>query len=128
MDIERIAPPASEHLEARILGETRADQVEGFRRFLKIETERLRMKHRLGLGGVEIASGRSDQIDLVVTRVCQLAAEEADRVARRELAQCAVVALGGYGRRELAPFSDVDLLVLHPGKVSDGVRQFVEPD
>jgi len=126
MDIERLALPAPEHLDARVMGDSRADKVEAFRRFLKIETERLRMKHRLGLGGVEIATGRSDQVDLVVTRVCQLAAEDADRVARRELSQCAVVALGGYGRRELAPFSDVDLLVLHPGKVSDGVRHFVE--
>ena len=100
--------------------------METFRRFLKIETERLRMKHRLGLGGIEIATGRSDQVDLVVTRICQLAAEGADRTARRELSQCAVVALGGYGRRELAPFSDVDLLFLHPGKLSDGLRHFVE--
>ena len=78
------------------------------------------MRHRLGMGGAEIAGGRSDQVDLVVTRVCQVAAEEADRTARRELAQCAVIALGGYERRELAPYSDVDLLFLHAGRVSEG--------
>ena len=31
----------------------------------------------------------------------------------------AVVALGGYGRRELFPYSDVDLLYLLDGKVSE---------
>src|SRR4249920_2803150 len=85
-------------------------QVEAFRRFLKLENERLRMRHQLGLGGAEIAASRSDQVDILVKRVCQVAAAPADRSAQRELLQCAVVALGGYGRGELAPHSDVDLL------------------
>jgi [protein-PII] uridylyltransferase len=126
MEAERVALPGREALERHALGDSRSDHVEAFRRFLRLETERLRMRHRLGLGGAEIAGGRSDQVDLVVTRVCQVAAEEADREARRELVQCAVVALGGYGRRELAPHSDVDLLFLHAGKVSPCVRRFVE--
>jgi [protein-PII] uridylyltransferase len=99
--------------------------VEGFRRFLKIEGERLRTRHRLGLGGTEIASGRSDYVDVLVRRVCQAAAA-ADRAAESELRQCAVVALGGYGRAELAPHSDVDLLFLHPGRSSSAVAAFVE--
>jgi [protein-PII] uridylyltransferase len=126
MEADRLALAGRDTLERPALGDSRAGHVEAFRRFLRLETERLRMRHRLGLGGAEIAGGRSDQVDLVVTRVCQIAAEDADREARRELAQCAVVALGGYGRRELAPYSDVDLLFLHGGKVSPGLRRFVE--
>jgi [protein-PII] uridylyltransferase len=99
-------------------------RIESFRRYLRLETERLRMRHRLGLGGAAIARGLSDRVDVVVTEVCQVAAEGAD--ARSALTECAIVALGGYGRRELAPYSDVDLLFLHTGRVSDGVRLFAE--
>ena len=126
MEAERLALPGRDASDRPALGDPGTDPVESFRRFLRLETERLRMRHRMGLGGAEIAGGRSDQVDLVVTRVCQISAEDADPDARRELVQCAVVALGGYGRRELAPHSDVDLLFLHGGKVSPGLRRFVE--
>jgi [protein-PII] uridylyltransferase len=96
------------------------------RRFLKLETERLRMRQGLGLGGGEVAAVRSDLVDHVLRRICSEVADAAGREAQRELAGCAVVALGGYGRRELSPCSDVDLLFLHAGSPTKPLKDFVE--
>jgi len=103
-----------------------APPLEAFKRFLKVETERLRTRHRFGLGGREIARGRSDLVDVVVGRACQLAATEFAPSLPGEQQQVAVVALGGYGRRELAPGSDVDVLFLHADRADEDIRAVVE--
>jgi [protein-PII] uridylyltransferase len=126
LERESIRTHAAERLRGADAAAEHARRVELFKRFLKLETDRLRMRHRMGLGGVEIAGTRAYQIDQVVIRACQLAAEAAGPSAVAELSRCAIVALGGYGRAELAPYSDVDLLFLHRGKPSEALTAFVE--
>lgn len=123
---ESIQEHADERLAPHVLGLRRKAQIDGFKRFLELEAQRLRMRHRSGNGGLQIASIRSHQIDLVVTRICRLVAAETSSLYDHDLEKVAVVALGGYGRAELAPFSDVDLLFLHSGKAPTEVRPFVE--
>ncbi len=123
---ESIQEHAEERLSPHVLGLRRKAQIDGFKRFLELETQRLRMRHRSGNGGLQIASIRSHQIDLVVTRICRLVAAETSSLYDHDLEKVAVVALGGYGRAELAPFSDVDLLFLHSGKAPTEVRPFAE--
>jgi [protein-PII] uridylyltransferase len=115
-----------EWTEPAPVAEHAASVVASLRSFLKDETDRLRARQGLGLGGHEIAAARSALVDHVVTRACREAAASAEPAARRQLLQCAVVALGGYGRRELSPFSDVDLLFLHGGATSPTLASFVE--
>lgn len=117
---------AESTLDASAAGGGSAEPAEAFKRFLKVETERLRTRHRFGLGGREIATGRSDLVDVVVRRACQLAACEFAPALPGEQGQIAVVALGGYGRRELAPCSDVDLLFLHADRADEDIRAVVE--
>src|SRR5688500_6245707 len=123
---ERILDHANERLSAPEALSGRATQIEAFKRFLKIEVERLRIRHRLGMGGGDIAEGRSYVVDLVICKVCQLAASELDPADTMEVGQVAAIALGGYGRKELSPYSDIDLLFLHPGRPSKKVKLFVE--
>lgn len=125
IDLERLLTEANDKLAVSSVATKRLEQVEAFRRFLKLEMERLRIRHRFGLGGLEIATGRSYLVDLVLCRACRQAASEIGP-SETELESCAVAALGGYGRRELAPFSDVDVLFLHAGRRSKVVRKFVE--
>src|SRR3954470_6542797 len=125
IDFEKMLVHANERLAAIRLAAERQQQAEAFKKFLKIETERLRIRHRFGLGGVEIARGRSYLIDMVVCRACQLAAADL-HASETELNNFAVIALGGYGRRELSPFSDVDLLFLHAGSRTSEAKRFVE--
>src|ERR1044071_7084667 len=124
INLEKILDHANEKLAIINAATGREEQVEAFKKFLKIETERLRIRHRFGLGGGEIARGRSYLVDMVVCRACQLA--DFDLYPADAESGCAVVALGGYGRRELAPFSDVDLLFLYAGRANGEAKLFVE--
>lgn len=124
INLEKILDHANEKLAIINAATGREEQVEAFKKFLKIETERLRIRHRFGLSGGEIARGRSYLVDMVVCRACQLA--DFDLYPSDAESGCAVIALGGYGRRELAPFSDVDLLFLYAGRGNASAKQFVE--
>lgn len=99
-----------------------------FRNFLKIEDERLRMAHRFGASGYWTAQARTFVLDRVVERAFRAAAwpGEGGEFLGRAKNGSAVIALGGYGRGELAPFSDVDLLFLHTGRRAAQMRQLVE--
>src|SRR5712692_6725583 len=77
------------------------------RRFLKIEDERLRMAHRRGAAGLWTARARSFVLDVVVEHAFRAAAwpGEGGEFLAQAKNTCALIALGGYGRGELAPFS-----------------------
>jgi [protein-PII] uridylyltransferase len=73
--------------------------------------------HRAGASGqtvVRLQSAAMDRLMVVLWERAVAAAAKAHAPSPVSL-----VALGGYGRRELAPFSDVDLLVLHGTREPD---------
>jgi len=99
-----------------------------YKRFLKIEEHRLRLKHQAGGGGREICARRADLVDVLLRRVFD-AATAAVRGENDDGPALALIAIGGYGRGELNPFSDVDVMVLHDGaagKVSADIEQIVQ--
>jgi len=99
-----------------------------YKKFLKIEEHRLRLKHQAGGGGREICARRADLVDVLLQRIFTASTAAAGSEERAKL-PLALVALGGYGRGELNPFSDVDVMLLHgqnAAKVSPYLEQTVE--
>jgi len=83
-----------------------------YKKFLKVEEYRLRLKHQAGGGGREICARRAELIDVLLQYVFDAAATAARRNGTAKL-PLALIALGGYGRGELNPFSDIDVMLLH---------------
>jgi [protein-PII] uridylyltransferase len=98
-------------------GRTGAQELARFKTFLKLETHRLKMAHRAGGGGREICQARAVVLDLILRGLWTAARNSLTAQAQREFPPLALVALGGYGRGELNPHSDIDLMFLHDGQV-----------
>lgn len=78
--------------------------------------QRLRALHDSGAPGLQVCVRLSDLVDTVVLELQQAALDEiGDPRLEKEIA---LVAHGGYGRRDVAPFSDVDLMLLHSQEVA----------
>lgn len=97
-----------------------------YKKFLKIENHRLRLKHYAGGGGREIAQQRANLVDIVLRHLYHAAVEYHDKTSKR-LKGLALVATGGYGRGELNPYSDVDIMFLHQdGKLPETLGKVIE--
>src|SRR5262249_17869271 len=96
-----------------------------YKRFLKVEEHRLRLKHQAGGGGREICRRRAELVDVLLQYVFGGAATAAqkDQASRTPLA---LIALGGYGRGELNPFSDIDVMLLHEQRTREISPQLAE--
>ncbi len=88
--------------------------------FLKVETSRLKMLHRGEANGLEICSARSAVLDAILRHLWDTAKASLSPEAQKEFPPLALVAIGGYGRAELNPNSDIDFMFLHDGQIAVG--------
>ena len=104
------------HAEERLVlksGARPAEILNVYKKFLKVEEHRLRMLHRAGAGGSEIAQGRAHVMDVVLRHVFKAADENYRHTHSDDVVPVSLVAIGGYGRGELSPYSDIDIMFLH---------------
>ncbi len=86
-----------------------ANFLDTFKKFRKVADHRLRLQHQDGAGGKEIARQRADLMDLLIRELLEVICVQTGT----RLAGLAIAAFGGYGRREMNPFSDVDIMFIH---------------
>ncbi len=78
-----------------------------------------RSRKNKALIGYELAQERTVVVDEFIKRALS-------RYGYPELEGVSIVALGGYGREELSPYSDIDLLFLHKKGSKDLTEEVVE--
>ncbi|MGB7767782.1 MAG: [protein-PII] uridylyltransferase [Verrucomicrobiia bacterium] len=98
----------------------RAERLSRYKGFLKVETHRLKLWHRGGTGGHEICRARAAMLDALLRHLWECARRGLSPQAQKEFPPLALVAIGGYGRAELNPYSDIDFMFLHDGQVAAG--------
>ncbi len=105
------------------------DTLDVYRRFLKLEEHRLKLEHLQGGGGRELCQKRADVITVMLRHLWDSAMENHRKSHLEKPPQLALLAVGGFGRGELNPFSDIDVLFLHPdtrGKDTVAVNAIVQ--
>ena len=119
------------HAERELRSAGRADPtalVALYKKFVKIESYRIQVRHNAGGGGREICGDRANLVDVVVRHLFEaLVAHEPS--FERKPARIALVAYGGYGRGELNPLSDIDLtflIVERRGEIDPRVKELIE--
>lgn len=83
--------------------------------FLNHYREEIKQLHRAGASGDRVVRALTAMSDTLITKLFQCITADLDpNTGSGE--QLALVAIGGYGRGELNPHSDIDLMFLYTGK------------
>ncbi|AKU90578.1 [protein-PII] uridylyltransferase [Vulgatibacter incomptus] len=99
-----------------------ASRAEAFRAYVEAMRGELRERHEAGAKGREIVRATSRLLSKAIAGLFEELHREAGSPEGMALA-----AVGGFGRMELAPYSDVDLLLVHDGLPEPVVQQVAEP-
>ena len=86
--------------------------------------EKLRRQHQRGSPGVQLCARLTDLFDGVVLKLYRAAVEDLEGDPTEF--GTVLVAHGGYGRRDVAPFSDVDLMLLYPPALKEQSRPLAQ--
>ena len=99
-------------------------QIIAARQSLADARQHLRRQHQQNTPAIQVCAHWVDELDAVLVALFTTMLDDLRATGHADLsAQIAFVPHGGYGRRDMAPFSDVDLMLLHSPAVTGPVRQ-----
>jgi [protein-PII] uridylyltransferase len=107
------------HAERNLVNESNlrpSDLLDLYRRFLKLEEHRLKLAHASGEGGRSVAVKRADLMTVVLRHIWNGAWQSSLKTHSDKPPRIALIAVGGFGRGELNPSSDIDIHFLHDAK------------
>ncbi|MBL4884181.1 MAG: [protein-PII] uridylyltransferase [Planctomycetaceae bacterium] len=79
-----------------------------------------------GLTSLQATTLLTELMDSFLLEIVDLAADDLTKDERDTLfSKLVIIAVGGYGRGEMYPFSDVDLLIMYERELDDAAQQFV---
>ena len=107
----------------RTFDDRRIDLCAAGRALLDESRTHLLRKHRNGASGAEIVHAYTALIDSLITVLFRAVSADFDSAV---LANIALVATGGYGRAELNPRSDIDIMFLTTGAAEAEVKTISE--
>jgi len=117
--------PAAMMLHELRFPEQRLDAIGILRQSVRDETTRLRSAHLAGASGAATTRQFTAVIDQVIVESYHFLWQSPLFTRRRQLPRVGIVAVGGYGRGDLNPCSDIDLVVLHPPQEDEPSTQFM---
>jgi [protein-PII] uridylyltransferase len=114
--------------------EAKAERAEDRRRFrldffraaLAEGFDSLKLRHAEGASGLESVHAHARFIDDLIRSLIRLITGEVADDTTRPAPPMVIVALGGYGRGELHPSSDIDLMVVHDGELTPYVQRVTQ--
>ncbi len=112
-DTEKYFPALQTRDPSRSFEERRPEILQGAQAFLKHYESRLKGLHRHGAGGKEVVRYATALTDSLVQSLYTAAAVG---LAHTNFEGNALIALGGYGREQLNPRSDIDIMFYYSGK------------
>src|SRR5262249_9169509 len=96
------------------------------RESLALGREKLRRQHESGTPGVQVCAHFTDLLEGIVVELFRDALVDLSQEVRSDIeSQSAVVAHSGFGRRAMAPYSDVDVMLLHAAEIRDKIGPVV---
>ena len=118
-----------QHAEKRLIfsgAKSDKQRLEDIKEFLRLEKEMLLRYHRKGDSGFRLTRARAVIVDVLIQSLFQYAREIAVEVVGKLRPMC-MLATGGYGRGELCPHSDIDLMFLYSkslgGKTQEALKE-----